>query len=309
MTGSATDQTDLTRRDLLKRGALIGGAVVWATPVVQVVGMSRAHARPPSPSCVRYCLKWEADTNERVIDPETIETVEYVTPCEDAPWAVLWTSTWVALGGGDGSDADALGTLDTDGTSEQFTDDTGVDEDDDANVDDPPVAEEDDVAESGTEPLLSDTDVQSAADEDEDTFPGRGRDPAGGGNTEDQAATQSHNPGHGDGHPGNCLICDEQSVNDNDAAATLGATIVVYGDRNIGFYVSYPDTCKLAPIDDEDRLAAAAKCGGPGGGECTTEQLTEETDECISGNKRVFIPTCGSQYEISHLELILDCCD
>lgn len=39
----------ITRRDLLKRGAALGGAVVWATPVVQTLGMGRAFAQVPSP--------------------------------------------------------------------------------------------------------------------------------------------------------------------------------------------------------------------------------------------------------------------
>ena len=39
----------ISRRDLLKRGAALGGAVVWATPVVQTLGMGRAYAQPTSP--------------------------------------------------------------------------------------------------------------------------------------------------------------------------------------------------------------------------------------------------------------------
>jgi hypothetical protein len=39
----------ITRRDLLKRGAVLGGAVVWATPVVQTLGMGRAYANTASP--------------------------------------------------------------------------------------------------------------------------------------------------------------------------------------------------------------------------------------------------------------------
>jgi hypothetical protein len=39
----------ITRRDLLKRGAALGGAVVWATPVVQTLGMGRAFAQTASP--------------------------------------------------------------------------------------------------------------------------------------------------------------------------------------------------------------------------------------------------------------------
>ena len=39
----------ITRRDLLKKGAALGGAVVWVTPIVQSVGMGRAFAATPSP--------------------------------------------------------------------------------------------------------------------------------------------------------------------------------------------------------------------------------------------------------------------
>lgn len=38
----------ITRRDMLKKGTLVG-AVVWATPVIQTVGISRAMAAEPSP--------------------------------------------------------------------------------------------------------------------------------------------------------------------------------------------------------------------------------------------------------------------
>jgi hypothetical protein len=39
----------LTRRDLLRRGAVLGGAVIWTTPVVQTLGMGRAFAQTASP--------------------------------------------------------------------------------------------------------------------------------------------------------------------------------------------------------------------------------------------------------------------
>lgn len=41
-------QTGVSRRDLLKRGAALGGAIVWMTPVVQTVGMSPALAQTVS---------------------------------------------------------------------------------------------------------------------------------------------------------------------------------------------------------------------------------------------------------------------
>lgn len=46
--GEETSQ-GITRRDLLRRGAVLGGAVVWTTPVVQTLGMGRAFAQTASP--------------------------------------------------------------------------------------------------------------------------------------------------------------------------------------------------------------------------------------------------------------------
>lgn len=40
--------TGLDRRTALKRGALVGGALVWAVPVVQAVSLTAAHAENPS---------------------------------------------------------------------------------------------------------------------------------------------------------------------------------------------------------------------------------------------------------------------
>lgn len=47
--GEETSQ-GITRRDLLRRGAVLGGAVVWTTPVVQTLGMGRAFAQTASPT-------------------------------------------------------------------------------------------------------------------------------------------------------------------------------------------------------------------------------------------------------------------
>lgn len=59
----------ISRRDLLKRGAALGGAVVWATPVVQTLGMGRAFANTASPvdggeKDVSYVvITWTCDGN------------------------------------------------------------------------------------------------------------------------------------------------------------------------------------------------------------------------------------------------------
>jgi hypothetical protein len=55
---------DVSRRDFLKRGALLGGALVWTTPVVQVVGMNPALAQVASPTCAFwYAVKIERETD------------------------------------------------------------------------------------------------------------------------------------------------------------------------------------------------------------------------------------------------------
>ena len=43
------EQQGLTRRQILKRGAVFGGALVWAVPVVQTIGMTPALADTTSP--------------------------------------------------------------------------------------------------------------------------------------------------------------------------------------------------------------------------------------------------------------------
>jgi hypothetical protein len=41
----------LTRREALKKGAVLGGALVWTTPLVQAIGMRPAQAQEVSPVC------------------------------------------------------------------------------------------------------------------------------------------------------------------------------------------------------------------------------------------------------------------
>lgn len=59
-----TNKSGLTRREVLKSGAALGGALVWGAPIVQVIGMRPALAATPSPTCPNlYCVKaeWEGD--------------------------------------------------------------------------------------------------------------------------------------------------------------------------------------------------------------------------------------------------------
>jgi hypothetical protein len=53
-------ESGVTRREILKKGAALGGALVWGAPVVQVIGMRPALAQTPSPVCPNlYCVKAE----------------------------------------------------------------------------------------------------------------------------------------------------------------------------------------------------------------------------------------------------------
>jgi hypothetical protein len=64
----------ITRRGLMKRGALLGGAVVWATPVIQSLTTS-AHAQA-SPLC-SACLSATTDPDGPGGNPPTSEHVTF----------------------------------------------------------------------------------------------------------------------------------------------------------------------------------------------------------------------------------------
>lgn len=64
----------ISRREALRRGAIVGGAVVWASPVVQTIGMQKAYAQTtPAVTDISfialllncggttYRVKWESD--------------------------------------------------------------------------------------------------------------------------------------------------------------------------------------------------------------------------------------------------------
>ncbi|MDQ3681081.1 MAG: hypothetical protein M3378_11195 [Actinomycetota bacterium] len=52
---SSEQHDGLSRREALKKGAIAGGAVIWAAPVIQSVGMSPAGAQQPSPAPACVC--------------------------------------------------------------------------------------------------------------------------------------------------------------------------------------------------------------------------------------------------------------
>lgn len=71
------ETTGLGRRDLLKRGAVVGGALVWATPVVQSMATPAFAASSPN-DCKQYITQGQgADCvviAERDVDPRCCET-------------------------------------------------------------------------------------------------------------------------------------------------------------------------------------------------------------------------------------------
>lgn len=55
-------QQNLTRREALKRGAMTVGALTWATPAMQVVGISPAYAQEPSAGEKNCCIDADGKT-------------------------------------------------------------------------------------------------------------------------------------------------------------------------------------------------------------------------------------------------------
>jgi len=74
MTKSDVPSAGLSRRDLLKRGAVVGVTAAWTVPLVQVVSMTPAHADSPSAPPV----------NPPPVNPP-VDTHPPVTPPGDTP--------------------------------------------------------------------------------------------------------------------------------------------------------------------------------------------------------------------------------
>jgi hypothetical protein len=45
-----SDESGMTRRDLMRRGAVVGGTLLWVAPAIQSIG-SKAYAQVGSPPC------------------------------------------------------------------------------------------------------------------------------------------------------------------------------------------------------------------------------------------------------------------
>lgn len=84
--------SNISRRELLKRGAIVGGVTIWVTPIVQAVGMGAAYAQDVSPGCTRLCMMWVASRNEETSD----------TTCAAGGAHPIWTNTWRKFSPGTG---------------------------------------------------------------------------------------------------------------------------------------------------------------------------------------------------------------
>jgi len=334
MEGMQSDipQGGLTRREALKRGIAVG-ALAWAVPVVQAVGMRPAYAKTPSGGCTRYCLKWEP------VGPSGTDTCPPTPPGEvPLPDVLLgWVGTWSALGGrpqrsnapvdtlggseesvttaepttaGDASTG--LGDLSTQPTSSGLDGTTSTT----AGLDlggatDSPL---------GTESAPSDT---SEAPGKSGDAPGR----AGSGDTTtttttDVASDQSSPVGPDQGPskdvpppnpPGNCLDCPEEefALNGLPGGVNLNKQIAVYGSPSGGFLVTYPKSWH--PADLSSGSPISAKCGSTsssGEGEDWCNLLYMEMDAPCGDSSRAgfHVVPCSNGHAISHIELILDIC-
>ena len=56
MSDESNERSGVSRRDLLRRGAIAGGAIVWAVPVVESFGETRAYAAGSQLFSCCYCF-------------------------------------------------------------------------------------------------------------------------------------------------------------------------------------------------------------------------------------------------------------
>lgn len=81
----------LTRREALKKGALLGGALIWTTPAVQAIGILPAQAQEVSPVCeiritfgpLEICIKTTPDVCACIAECGPNPTADCVAACLD----------------------------------------------------------------------------------------------------------------------------------------------------------------------------------------------------------------------------------
>lgn len=74
----------VTRRDLVKRGAVVGGALLWATPIVQSIGPSAlAQQRAESQCGCCYCYNGDKATAVDANDQCLANGFHFAESCEE----------------------------------------------------------------------------------------------------------------------------------------------------------------------------------------------------------------------------------
>ena len=115
-----------------------------------------------------------------------------------------------------------------------------------------------------------------------------------------------------------CLICPEDAMNALPPTELL-QQITISGDPDVALTVKYPVSCSLLVIDATDELShlatAAAKCGT---GPLSCQYAGPDDQELENGGDDtpdpgefylLTIPRCDNTRAISHIELLLQCCD
>jgi hypothetical protein len=283
-TGSDIPQSGLTRREALKRGIAIG-ALAWAVPVVQAVGMRPAYAKTPSGGCTRYCLKWE---------PGGVSGTDTCPPTPlgeiPPPDALLgWVGIWSPLGGrpqGNNAPTDTLGGSEETVTTTEPTD-----------TSDAPGKSGDAPGRAGSGGDTTTTTTDVASDQSSPVVP-------------DQGPSKDVPPSN---PPGNCLDCpeEESAINSLPRGVDLNKQIAIYGLPSGGFLVTYPKSWH--PADLQSSSPISAKCGsasssGEGEDWCNFTYTAIDAP-CGDSSRAAFqVMPCSNGHAISHIELILDIC-
>ncbi len=97
----------LSRRDALKRGLVVGGAMVWAVPTVQALGMSAAHADAPSGKTVKPKPKPKPEPKSQVREHPRAQPP--VTEVQGSVQTLPKTGSSVPVGGITAAAAGAIG--------------------------------------------------------------------------------------------------------------------------------------------------------------------------------------------------------
>jgi hypothetical protein len=110
----------------------------------------------------------------------------------------------------------------------------------------------------------------------------------------------------------NCLTCPTDGINGLPPQELLDL-FTVSGDPEVSVTVRYPSTCSLLVLDSTpDEMTGlttgAAKCAS-GPFSCSFVGPEDQTPDTDPDFQLLEIPVCANGRGISHIELIIQCCD